>query len=104
MIKRLKSKIGDVEIELLIVMGVYPGFGGQVFAATTLSNIHTAARLRRDTQTHFEIAVDGGVHATTATDIVAAGAYYLIAGSSLFSGEITTNMKALRAAAMGAVE
>ncbi|MCG8478121.1 MAG: ribulose-phosphate 3-epimerase [Spirochaetales bacterium] len=89
------------EIDLLIVMGVYPGFGGQLFAATTVSNILKAARLREETNTHFAIAVDGGVNAATVPDIVAAGARYLIAGSSVFSGDIATNMERLRAAARG---
>ena len=90
------------EIDLLIVMGVYPGFGGQVFAATTLSNVRAAARLRAETQGHFEIAVDGGVRAATVPDIVAAGAHYLVAGSSVFSGDIASNMETLRAAARSA--
>ncbi len=90
------------EIDLLIVMGVYPGFGGQVFAATTTSNIRTAVGLREQTASHFEIAVDGGVNVATIPDIVAAGARYLIAGSSVFSGDIATNMENLRTAARGA--
>ena len=82
-------------------MGVYPGFGGQLFAATTVSNILKAARLREETSTHFAIAVDGGVNAATVPAIVAAGARYLIAGSSVFAGDIATNMARLRAAARG---
>ena len=89
------------EIALLIVMGVYPGFGGQVFAATTVSNVREAVRLREGTNTRFEIAVDGGVNSGTVTDIVAAGARYLIAGSSIFSGDVATNMETLRTAARG---
>lgn len=89
-------------IALLIVMGVYPGFGGQVFAATTLENVALAARLRTLHNASYEIGVDGGVSHATVGSLVAAGASYLIAGSSVFNGSLEAlpaNVASLMAAA-----
>lgn len=87
------------ELELLIVMGVYPGFGGQRFAATTIPNIRRAVRLRNSAGARFAIGVDGGVDRSTVPEIVAAGADYLIAGSAIFGGAIDSNIAQLRQAA-----
>ncbi|MFP4331641.1 MAG: ribulose-phosphate 3-epimerase [Alkalispirochaetaceae bacterium] len=87
------------EIELLIVMGVYPGFGGQRFAGTTIENIETAVALRERHGGSYDIGVDGGVNLETTPRIVAAGANYLIAGSSVYAGVVEENMRALRSAA-----
>jgi len=87
------------EIRLLIVMGVYPGFGGQRFAATVEKNISRAVELREEAGVNFDIGVDGGVSTATVPHIVAAGANYLIAGSSIFNGDISKNMAALRESA-----
>ena len=86
-------------IDLFIAMGVYPGFGGQRFAETCEANIRRAVELRDRHGGDFDIGVDGGVSVDTVPRIVAAGANYLIAGSSLFSGEMGTNMRALERAA-----
>lgn len=87
------------EIELLIVMGVYPGFGGQRFAETCVENITRASELRELHGGGYDIGVDGGVNLETTPRIVAAGANYLIAGSSVYSGDVGENMAALRSAA-----
>ena len=87
------------ELALLIVMGVYPGFGGQQFAATTIPNVRQAARLRKDAAARFAIGVDGGVDRSTVPEIVKAGADYLIAGSAIFGGAIAGNIAQLRQAA-----
>ncbi len=87
------------EIELFIAMGVYPGFGGQRFAETCEANIRQAVELRKQHGGSYDIGVDGGVNVETVPRIVAAGANYLIAGSSVFSGDIGENMRALERAA-----
>ena len=86
-------------IDVLIVMGVYPGFGGQVFAATTETNLQAAVALRDEHEADFDIGVDGGVSETTIPAIIRAGGNYLIAGSSAFAGDIRTNIAALQRAA-----
>ena len=79
------SKIEHVldKIDLLLIMTVNPGFGGQSFMPTMLPKIKQARQLisGRDIQ----IQVDGGITATTAPDVIAAGATNLVAGSAIFN-------------------
>lgn len=85
------------EIDLLIVLAVYPGFGGQPFSPITIPKIRKACSLREEHGARFDIGVDGCVGADTIPDIVKAGANYLIAGSSVFNGkDIKKNISALR--------
>ncbi len=85
------------EIDLLIVLAVYPGFGGQPFSPITIPKIKEASSLREEHGSSFDIGVDGCVGADTIPDIVRAGANYLIAGSSVFNGnDIKNNIIALR--------
>ncbi len=91
------------EIDLLIVMAVYPGYGGQPFSPVALPKIRKACLMREETQASFDIGVDGAVNSSTASDIVRAGANYLIAGSSVFTDDIAAGMKKLHASAAAAL-
>jgi ribulose-phosphate 3-epimerase len=74
------------EVDLVLVMSVNPGFGGQTFIATMLDKI-AALRAKIDaTGRDIELEVDGGVNAETAPRCVAAGADVLVAGSAVFRG------------------
>ncbi len=75
------------QIDLLLVMTVEPGFGGQEFIPAMLSKIETASRFRADYGLAFRIEVDGGINAETAPLTVAAGADTLVAGTSVFHAE-----------------
>ncbi len=92
--------IGDVD--LILVMTVNPGFGGQSFIASQLNKI---ARLRRRIDASGRdilLEVDGGVTRDTTRQVVAAGADVLVAGTATFAGGpdmYAANIKALRAAA-----
>ncbi len=72
-------------INLLLIMTVNPGFGGQTFIPETLPKIQTAAQWRKQKKLRFKIQVDGGINPQTAAQCLAAGADTLVAGSSLFS-------------------
>ena len=81
------------QFDILLVMTVVPGFGGQSFLPAMLDKIRLAATWRDAEGLDFEIEVDGGINAATAADSVAAGANLLVAGTSIFraadvSGEI----------------
>lgn len=92
------------DIDLLIVMAVYPGFGGQPFSPVTLPKIEKACLLRDRMNAHFDIGVDGAVSSETVPDIVKAGANYLIAGSSVFNNHsIEDNIKRLKAIAQTSI-
>ncbi|MCE2964999.1 MAG: ribulose-phosphate 3-epimerase [Alphaproteobacteria bacterium] len=87
------------EIDLILVMSVNPGFGGQAFIDAVLPKI-AALRLeisKRGRPIYLE--VDGGVTKNNAADVVAAGADVLVAGSAVFTGkaaDYAANIKALR--------
>jgi ribulose-phosphate 3-epimerase len=72
------------QIDLLLVMAVWPGFGGQPFDARVLPKAEWAWTQRRTLGARFAIGIDGGVSQGTAPSIVGAGVDLLIAGSSIF--------------------
>lgn len=73
------------QIDLLLIMTVRPGFGGQAFIPETLEKIAAAARWREKFGYRWAIEVDGGIQADTARQCREAGASILVAGSSVFS-------------------
>jgi ribulose-phosphate 3-epimerase len=75
------------EFDILLVMTVNPGFGGQPFLPAMLDKIRLAAAWRESGGLDFEIEVDGGINSSTAADSVAAGANLLVAGPSIFRAE-----------------
>jgi ribulose-phosphate 3-epimerase len=75
------------QIDLLLVMTVEPGFGGQEFMPETLPKLEAAARHRAERGLKFRIEVDGGINPDTARETVALGADTLVAGTSVFRAE-----------------
>lgn len=74
------------EIDLVLVMSVNPGFGGQSFIAGQLGKIERLRRMIDDSGRPIDLEVDGGVNAETAKRAVAAGADLLVAGTAAFAG------------------
>ncbi|MEO8819284.1 MAG: ribulose-phosphate 3-epimerase [Ginsengibacter sp.] len=87
------------DVDLVLVMSVNPGFGGQSFIEHSISKIKEVKSLITNTGSSAKIEVDGGVSLKNATDIIKAGADILVAGSSIFKSanpkEIIEKMKAL---------
>ena len=81
-VSALENVIGD--IDLLLIMSVNPGFGGQSFIPQSLSKIRQAAALIGNRP--IDLEVDGGITADNARDVAAAGANVFVAGSSVYSG------------------
>lgn len=75
------------KIDLLLVMTVEPGFGGQEFMHEMLTKVEAAARFREEKGLGFRIEVDGGITAETAPLTIARGADTLVAGTSVFHAE-----------------
>ena len=75
------------DIDLVLIMSVNPGFGGQTFIAHSIQKIREAKTLIDSTNSTAKIEVDGGISLKNAADIVKAGADILVAGSSIFSSE-----------------
>ena len=78
----LEDIIGDVDLVLL--MSVNPGFGGQPFIRHTLDKVRQLKELISKTGSHAKIEVDGGVNETTGAELAAAGTDILVAGSYVF--------------------
>lgn len=72
------------DIELLLIMTVNPGFGGQDLIPRCLMKVTAAAELRREREASFLISVDGGVNRETAPSLRRAGADVLVSGSAFF--------------------
>ena len=74
-------------LDLVLVMTVNPGFGGQEFMSGTLSKIRQARQMINDLQPACMLEVDGGINTQTAPRVVAAGADVLVAGEAIFAHE-----------------
>lgn len=90
------------EIDLVLLMTVNPGFGGQSFIKEVVPKIAEVATLRAENNYHFEIEIDGGVNVETAKLCVDAGADVLVAGSAVFNESNRTEaIMQIRHAAVG---
>jgi ribulose-phosphate 3-epimerase len=87
------------DIDLVLVMSVNPGFGGQSFIDSQLAKIDTIRTRIDATGKHIDLEVDGGIDAATAPRAIAAGADVLVAGTATFRGgpdRYAANIAALR--------
>ncbi len=75
------------EIDMVLVMSVEPGFGGQSFIPESLDKIRALDDMRRRAGLGFLIEVDGGISAANAAEVFAAGADALVAGSAVFGAD-----------------
>ncbi|MEE9140836.1 MAG: ribulose-phosphate 3-epimerase [Alphaproteobacteria bacterium] len=82
------------KVDLVLVMSVNPGFGGQRFIPSQLDKIHHIREMIADRD--IELEVDGGITTENAGEVVAAGANVLVAGSAVFNGDYAANIRALR--------
>ncbi len=89
------------DIDLVLVMSVNPGFGGQKFIAGQLKKVEAIANMVSKRGLDIDIEVDGGVDASNAASLVSAGATALVAGTAAFRGgpdHYASNIEALRGA------
>jgi ribulose-phosphate 3-epimerase len=75
------------DVDLVLIMSVNPGFGGQSFIPETLPRIANMRKIIDSRKPGIELEVDGGINADNAPDIVEAGADVLVAGNSVFRAE-----------------
>ncbi|HEU4499711.1 MAG TPA: ribulose-phosphate 3-epimerase [Sphingomicrobium sp.] len=90
------------EVDLVLVMSVNPGFGGQKFIASQLKKIEAIANRVAKQDLVVDIEVDGGIDAATAPQAIDAGATVLVAGTAAFRGgpdNYSANIAALRGGA-----
>ena len=72
------------EVDMILLMSVDPGFGGQSFISNVLPKIRKARQMIRERELEIDLAVDGGVNERTALSVVNAGANVLVMGSAVF--------------------
>lgn len=81
--------------DMLLIMSVVPGFGGQKFIEASLDKLREAVILRDELGLNYDIEVDGGVNFDNIRDIHEAGANIIVAGSAVFKGNAADNVKKL---------
>ena len=83
------------DIDMALVMSVYPGFGGQSFIPATYDRIRSLRNKLNDRGLDINIEVDGGVSGINIKDVLDAGANVIVAGSAVFNGDIDKNVSEL---------
>jgi ribulose-phosphate 3-epimerase len=85
------------DVEMVLIMTVNPGFGGQKFIASQLEKIHMLYHTIKDMGFACDIEVDGGINAETSKLVREAGANVLVAGSAIYGAEdIAAAIQAIR--------
>jgi len=113
-IKELKKKAGvslnpetkidiilDIldQIDLVLIMSVNPGFGGQKFMPEVLTKIEKLKKIQGEKGLHFDIEIDGGINFENSKIAIAAGANILVSGTTIFksnNGDIKKNIELLK--------
>jgi len=113
-IKSYKKKVGlslnpDTElnvidkyldkIDLVLIMSVYPGFGGQKFIPEVLKKINKLSNIKKEKQLTFDIEVDGGINFSNSKEVIDSGANILVSGTTIFknnNGDIKKNIETLK--------
>jgi ribulose-phosphate 3-epimerase len=88
------------QLDMVLIMTVNPGFGGQKFIDYTKNKVKELKELAKEFNKDLLIQVDGGIDALNISEITACGANVIVAGSSVFKdGKVSENLKALKEAA-----
>ena len=86
-------------IDLVLVMSVFPGFGGQKFIPETIKKIKDLKKIKEDNNYSFDIEVDGGINFSNSKDVINAGANILVSGTTIFkenNGNVKKNIETLK--------
>ena len=96
----IKTILKDLkDIDLVLVMSVFPGFGGQKFMPEILKKIDELNQLRTKNNFNYKIEVDGGIDFTNSKKTIEAGADILVSGTTIFKendGDLKKNIEILR--------
>ena len=87
------------DIDLVLIMSVYPGFGGQKFIPEVVNKISELDDIRKTNNFKFEIEVDGGIDFTNSKEVINAGANILVSGTTIFkenNGDLKKNIETLK--------
>ncbi len=96
----IKTLVHEIDnIDLVLVMSVNPGFGGQKFMPEVLDKIKELKKIKDKSQYQFDIEVDGGINFSNSKIVLEAGADILVSGTTIFKendGNIKTNIEKLK--------
>lgn len=81
------------DLDMVLIMTVNPGFGGQVMIPGMLKKIEELKNMSRVLEHKFDIEVDGGITLDNVQDVIQAGANVIVSGTSVFRGDIMKNIK-----------
>ena len=87
------------KVDLILIMSVYPGFGGQKFISNVLEKIKSLKDLKDKKKLNFDIEVDGGINFSNFKSVIDAGANVLVSGTTIFkenNGDIKKNIDFLK--------
>lgn len=84
------------DLDMVLIMSVNPGFGGQSFLQSSLRKIKELRAMMEERNLEIDIEVDGGIHSGNAKEVLEAGANVLVAGTAVFGGDITSNVEIFR--------
>ena len=82
------------KVDMVLVMSVNPGFGGQKFIPESLDKIRTIRNMITEQGIEVDIQVDGGIYHSNVKEVLDAGANIIVAGSAVFGGDPAANTKA----------
>ena len=99
-----KSKIDLIkshldQIDLVLIMSVNPGFGGQKFMPEVLDKIKNLKKIKEQKKLNFDIEIDGGINFDNCKSVIEAGANILVSGTTVFKsndGDIKKNINLLK--------
>lgn len=80
-------------VDMVLIMSVNPGFGGQKFITSSVDKIKEFKRLRDELNLSYDIEVDGGINIDNLATVLEAGANVIVAGSAIFRGDAAENVK-----------
>ena len=81
------------KVDMLLVMSVHPGFGGQKFIPESLDKIRKIRAMINEQGLQVDIQVDGGIYLTNVREVLDAGANIIVSGSAVFGGDPGENTK-----------
>ena len=82
------------KVDMLLVMSVHPGFGGQKFIPESLDKIQKIRKMIEEQKLDVDIQVDGGIYLSNVREVLDAGANVIVAGSAVFNGDPAENTRA----------
>lgn len=80
-------------VDMVLIMSVHPGFGGQKFIPTSLGKIRELRDMLNEKGLDVDIQVDGGIYTTNVEEVLQAGANIIVAGSAVFKGDTAQNTR-----------